>query len=449
MRGLLEEPTEGIALTLTTTGSSGASTYDPITGTLNIPIYTGGGTSDHALLSNLDYASSGHTGFQDTLISGTNIKTINGASILGSGDLTVGGSYTFSTGLTDTAGTITNNLSTGVAGGQTVIGGTAASNSLTLSSTSNATKGKIIMGTGFAYHENTQRLSVGGTTDLGYTLGVAGTFNTQQGTYLATNSGAVYMGSTLNTSQMVFGVKQSTNTGLGWLFGYDSLATNGFYIYGGETTLNPNFNIYTNATQRLTINHTGSMVLNEAGANYDIRMEGDTNVNLFFSDASVDRIGIGHGAPDRLLHVEQADAVTNAVTYPFRVTHTSSGTVATNFGVGQEFEAENASNTNRIIGTHEFIYSDATNATEDATYKLRLIKAGTLTDAVSVDSIGNTTLAGVVKTAGYTVATLPTGVVGYRAYVTDALAPVWGANVVGGGAVTIPVFYDGANWIVA
>lgn len=50
--------------------------------------------------------------------------------------------------------------------------------------------------------------------------------------------------------------------------------------------------------------------------------------------------------------------------------------------------------------------------------------------------------------SGYTVATLPAGTVGATAYVTDASAPAFGAAVVGGGAVTIPVFYDGANWIV-
>lgn len=55
MRGLLEEPTEGIALTLTTTGSSGASTYDPLTGTLNIPIYTGGGSVGPGTINEIAY----------------------------------------------------------------------------------------------------------------------------------------------------------------------------------------------------------------------------------------------------------------------------------------------------------------------------------------------------------------------------------------------------------
>jgi hypothetical protein len=67
---------------------------------------------------------------------------------------------TFSTGLTNTSGTITSNLSVGVSGGQSVVGGTAASNNLTLSSTSNATKGKILFGTS-GYDEANNRLGLG------------------------------------------------------------------------------------------------------------------------------------------------------------------------------------------------------------------------------------------------------------------------------------------------
>jgi hypothetical protein len=49
---------------------------------------------------------------------------------------------------------------------------------------------------------------------------------------------------------------------------------------------------------------------------------------------------------------------------------------------------------------------------------------------------------------GYTVATLPAGTIGDTAYVTDALAPVFGAAVAGGGAVMVPVYYTGAAWFV-
>lgn len=53
---------------------------------------------------------------------------------------------TFSTGLTNTADTITNDLSTGVAGGQYMYGGTAASELLTIVSTTHATKGTVAFG---------------------------------------------------------------------------------------------------------------------------------------------------------------------------------------------------------------------------------------------------------------------------------------------------------------
>jgi hypothetical protein len=60
-------------------------------------------------------------------------------------------------------------------------------------------------------------------------------------------------------------------------------------------------------------------------------------------------------------------------------------------------------------------------------------------------------LNGFFKQQNYTVATLPsasTSGVGARSFVTDALAPTFGATVVGSGAVPVPVFSDGTNWKV-
>lgn len=51
----------------------------------------------------------------------------------------------------------------------------------------------------------------------------------------------------------------------------------------------------------------------------------------------------------------------------------------------------------------------------------------------------------------YTVATLPFASVagkGARSFVTDALSPTFGATVVTGGAVAVPVYSDGTNWKV-
>jgi hypothetical protein len=54
-----------------------------------------------------------------------------------------------------------------------------------------------------------------------------------------------------------------------------------------------------------------------------------------------------------------------------------------------------------------------------------------------------------LRMKSYTVATLPAGSQGDRAYVTDANGPTFLATVAGGGAVVTPVFYNGTNWVCA
>jgi hypothetical protein len=70
-----------------------------------------------------------------------------------------------------------------------------------------------------------------------------------------------------------------------------------------------------------------------------------------------------------------------------------------------------------------------------------------------LDSVmGQLVVSGIIPaTTNYTVATLPSAVtsgVGARSFVTDALAPTFGATVVGVGTVKVPVYSDGANWKV-
>jgi hypothetical protein len=66
----------------------------------------------------------------------------------------------------------------------------------------------------------------------------------------------------------------------------------------------------------------GANIWNDAGANVDQRMEGDTDANLFFLDASVDNIGIGTATPTSKLHVGGSFAL------PVPVTVTANYTVA-------------------------------------------------------------------------------------------------------------------------
>jgi len=48
----------------------------------------------------------------------------------------------------------------------------------------------------------------------------------------------------------------------------------------------------------------GTFVFNDSGADKDFRVEGDTDANLLFTDASTDRVGIGTSSPGAKLNVE-------------------------------------------------------------------------------------------------------------------------------------------------
>jgi hypothetical protein len=65
----------------------------------------------------------------------------------------------------------------------------------------------------------------------------------------------------------------------------------GFFSAGANA-----IGIATNGVERVEFG-TGEVVFNDGGANYDFRIEGDTNANLFFVDASAEAVGIGTAEP--------------------------------------------------------------------------------------------------------------------------------------------------------
>jgi hypothetical protein len=58
----------------------------------------------------------------------------------------------------------------------------------------------------------------------------------------------------------------------------------------------------------------GANVFNDAGADVDQRIEGDTDANLVFVDASTDRVGIGTATPTAKLQVNGSFALAAPVT---------------------------------------------------------------------------------------------------------------------------------------
>jgi hypothetical protein len=57
------------------------------------------------------------------------------------------------------------------------------------------------------------------------------------------------------------------------------------------------------AVSATTLNTSGQVVFNDAGADVDFRVEGDTDANLLFVDASADAIGIGTSSPGKKLDI--------------------------------------------------------------------------------------------------------------------------------------------------
>jgi len=76
--------------------------------------------------------------------------------------------------------------------------------------------------------------------------------------------------------------------------GYPNLVT-----IGATTDDNPTSGTLENGkgNNLTSVTFDGAVVVNESGGNNDFRVEGDTDANLLFVDASTDRVGIGTSSP--------------------------------------------------------------------------------------------------------------------------------------------------------
>lgn len=81
--------------------------------------------------------------------------------------------------------------------------------------------------------------------------------------------------------------------------GPSGFQTNNLIVYDGKVGI-------MNATPSATLDCQGSAIFNDTGADVDFRIEGDTDANLFFVDASADKIGIGKNNPAEKLDVNSS-----------------------------------------------------------------------------------------------------------------------------------------------
>jgi hypothetical protein len=163
-----------------------------------------------------------------------------------------------------------------------------------------------------------------------------------------------------------------------------------------------------------TLIYTGAgymqFALTNAAAYYAWYTSGAT---LRMTLATNGNLGIGASTPDRRLHSEVDDASNNTVTYPFRVTHTTSGAPGAGIGVGIELEAETSAGNNEVGMTINAVVTDATAGSEDFDLVVNLMTAGAaaseklrIAGATSLATLTGSLSRGVpvTKTADFTVA---------------------------------------------
>lgn len=176
------------------------------------------------------------------------------------------------------------------------------------------------------------------------------------------------------------------------------------------------------------------------GVSSSVAFEGDvTGSGTAFLGNAID----GYGAA---LAVNPAS--TNTVVHNMFLSRGSSGTAADGIGFSIDLanQTDNGSGTitNQIISK----WTTAANATRTSQLSFTGVNSAVTTTLLTLSGNAEAIFNGPIRLKGYTVAALPTGVQGDKAFVTNALGPAYHVTVVGGGAVVTPVFFDGSNWIV-
>jgi hypothetical protein len=90
---------------------------------------------------------------------------------------------------------------------------------------------------------------------------------------------------------------------------------NGAFVTNFSAIYCPDSSAAVTTTYNAILSDAGNCIFNEGGGNYDFRIEGDTDANLFFLDASVDRVGIGMNNPAYKLDVNGSINIPAASAY--------------------------------------------------------------------------------------------------------------------------------------
>lgn len=219
-------------------------------------------------------------------------------------------------------------LLAGRSGGQTLNGGTAASENLTLQSTTHATKGKILFGVSSAYNGANDRLGVG-TANPGTKVDInrPGTAPTS---FFSPGSGLLRLADEGTNTEAIFATASSTAAQAPIIFfaraggtlsspsavpggarvgqfvarswdGFGAQNAASFFFLVDDTVASgsvPTGIVFEagsstgSRAERLRISSNGNVVVNETGTTADFRIEGDGNPNLLRTVGASDNIAL-------------------------------------------------------------------------------------------------------------------------------------------------------------
>jgi hypothetical protein len=175
-------------------------------------------------------------------------------------------------------------------------------------------------------------------------------------------------------------VTTGTSTAASFIPTSSSVPTNGVYLPSAN-----NVAISTSGTQRVNFG-TDAVVFNETGENYDFRIEGDTEPNLVFVDASTNRVGLGTSSPSVNLHISSLSSP------KLRIADT--GTAPTSFGQtngGLELVGGNANTSAKYMPAIKFGSTDSAFTT--TTPKFSAAITAEASEAYDADTDGGMSLA--------------------------------------------------------
>jgi hypothetical protein len=230
-----------------------------------------------------------------------------------------------------------------------------------------------------------------------------------------TLSGTIYSGGSATTTKPHLLIEPSGATSTGWSTSGTMIGINAATGFAGFL-----ISAQINASTRFTVEASGGNVLTSGsmtvGASQPLTWNG--RASLYSEAAGVIQIGVDAASPA-------------AATY----------------------KGADGSGTNITGGILNIAAGQGTGTAAGGELRLQTSQpttsgstAGTLTTRVAISGTAITASLPIVLKS-YTVSTLPTGVEGMRAYVTDATAPTYLGALTGGGSVKCPVFYNGSAWV--